>query len=118
MKAVVAHVPFLCNMRLAATIRDSLIRKLLQEYVVLNANSLNTLDYFDPYILARRIRAPVLLSAGGKDINCPAATILSVFEKLPGIKALAYYPGLPHTSSIDFYQMSWNWIGRYLPLAP
>lgn len=113
-KVVVAHVPFLCNMRLAATV-PSLVRKLLHGYGVLNANSLDTLDYFDPYTLAPRIKVPALLSAGGKDTTCPAATIRSVYGRLGGIKAIAYYPDLPHTSSIAFYQMSWKWMERYLP---
>ena len=113
-KAVVAHVPFMCNMRLAATLEGSLVRQLLQQYGELNANSLNTLDYFDPYLLADRIKAPVLLSAGGKDQICPAATIRSVFDRLAGVKALAYYPDLAHTSSGDFYKMSWDWMEHYL----
>lgn len=116
-KVVVAHLPFLCNMRLATTIPDSLVGRLLRGNGVLNADSLDTLDYFDPYILAPRIKVPVLLSAGGKDVNCPAATIRSVFDRLPGIKCFAYYPELTHTSSIDFYQMSWDWMEHYLPAA-
>jgi cephalosporin-C deacetylase len=113
-KAVTAFLPFLCNFRLTSTIEGSLVRKLLMQYGDLNENSLNTLDYFDPYILADQIRAPVLMSAGGKDQTCPPAGIRTVFDRLGGIKALAYYPDLPHTSCGDFYKMSWEWMDRHL----
>jgi cephalosporin-C deacetylase-like acetyl esterase len=80
----------------------------------MNENSFNTLDCFDPYILADQIKAPALISTGGKDQTCPAAGIRSVFDRLGGIKALAYYPDLPHTSCGDFYKMSWEWMDRHL----
>ena len=113
-KAVTAHLPFMCNFRLTATIEGSLVRKLLQQYGDMNENSFNTLDYFDPYVLAHQIKVPTLVSAGGKDQTCPAAGIRSVFDRLGGIKALAYYPELPHTSCGDFYKMSWEWMDRNL----
>jgi len=113
-KAVTAFLPFLCNFRLTATIEGSLVRKTLLQYGDMNENSFNTLDYFDPYILADQIKAPALVSAGGKDQTCPAAGIRTVFDRLGGIKALAYYPDLPHTSCGDFYKMSWEWMDRHL----
>jgi cephalosporin-C deacetylase len=113
-KAVTAHLPFMCNFRLTATIENSLVRKLLQQYGDMNESSFNTLDYFDPYILADQIKAPALVSTGGKDQTCPAAGIRSAFDRLGGIKALAYYPDLSHTSCGDFYKMSWEWMDRHL----
>jgi cephalosporin-C deacetylase len=113
-KAVAAHVPFLCDMRRAAAIKGSLVQQLLQKYQVLNATNLRTLDFFDPVTLAPRLRAPVLVSAGGKDVTCPAETVQAVFDRLSGTKALIHYPGLPHANSVDFYQMSWEWMNRHL----
>ena len=113
-KAVTAFLPFLCNFRLTATIEGSLVRKMLLQYGDMNENSFDTLDYFDPYILADQIKAPALVSAGGKDQTCPAAGIRTVFDRLGGIKALAYYPDLPHTSCGDFYKMGWDWMDRHL----
>lgn len=52
-KVVAAPVPFWCNMRLAATIRDSLVRKWPQGHGVLNSNSPDTPDHFDPYVFGR-----------------------------------------------------------------
>lgn len=104
-KAVVAHVPYLCDLRH----HPGLSSDLRQDPVFLD-----TFDYFDPVNLASRLRAPTLISAGGKDKTCPPETIRAVFDRLPGIKSLAHYPDLPHTSCGDFYEMSWEWMGRYI----
>ena len=113
-KAVAAHVPFLCDMRRAALIPGALVRTLLERHGALNARTLRTLDYFDPVSLAEGLRAPVLLSSGGQDLICPPETIRSVFDRLPGIKSIVVYPALPHTSSADFYRMGWEWMDRQM----
>jgi cephalosporin-C deacetylase len=113
-KAVAAHVPFLCDMRHAALIPGALVKTLLERHGALNARTLRTLDYFDPANLAEGLRAPVLLSSGGQDAVCPPETIRSVFDRLPGIKSIVVYPALPHTSSGDFYRMGWEWMDRHL----
>src|SRR5262245_26220971 len=113
-KAVVAHVPFLCDMRRAAFLPGALVKTLLERYGVLNARTLKTLDYFDPANLVEGLRVPVLLSAGGQDTVCPVETIRSVFDRLPGIRSMVVYPALPHTSSGDFYRMGWEWMDRHL----
>jgi cephalosporin-C deacetylase len=113
-RALTAHLPFLCNTRLSATIEGSRIRTLLRQYNQLTPNSLNTLDYFDPLFLADRVTAPALVSAGGKDTTCPAVTIRSAFDRLAGIKVFAFYPDLTHTSCDDFYRLMWEWMERYL----
>jgi cephalosporin-C deacetylase len=113
-KAVAAHVPFLCDMRRAAVIPGALVKTLLERHGALSSRTLKTLDYFDPANLVERLQAPVLLSAGGEDAVCPRETIRSVFDRLPGIKSLVEYPALPHTSSGDFYRMCWEWMDRHL----
>ena len=50
------------------------------------------------------------MSAGGKDDVCPLPTIQSVYDRLPGTKALMMYPNLPHTTCLDFYNLSWPWL--------
>lgn len=110
-KAVVAHVPFLCNFRMAAK-TTSLVKKLLDKAGKNNETSLNTLDYFDPFQLAPNLSMPVLMSAGGRDSTCPISTIQSVYDRLPGIKTLKLYPELKHTSCVDFYNVSWAWLDK------
>lgn len=111
-KAVVAHVPFLCNFRLAAK-TTSLVKKLLDKAGKNNETSLNTLDYFDPFQLVPNLHMPVLMSAGGKDSTCPMSTIQSVYNRLPGHKTLKLYPELKHTSCVDFYNVSWVWLDKH-----
>ncbi len=58
LKAVVAHVPFLCDMRQAARTQGSLVKKLLDQAEMNDESHLRTLDYFDPLQLASSIHAP------------------------------------------------------------
>jgi cephalosporin-C deacetylase len=112
-KAVVAHVPFLCDMRLAARTPGSLVKERLDKAGRNDDAALRTLSYFDPLELAPRVRVPVLMSAGGKDALCPAATIRSVFERLATEqKDLKSYPDLTHTSCLDFYNATWPWLDQ------
>lgn len=113
-RAVVAHVPCLSGMREAAAIAGSLVNTLLDKANLNNPDAWNTLDYFDPLRLATTIRAPTLMSAGGKDRTCPASTIRSVFDSVTAVKSLAWYPELPHTSSASFYALSWTWMDLYV----
>ncbi len=108
--AVVAHVPFLCHIRLAARTSGSLVERLLNQAGRNDERALRTLDFFDPYHLAADLTTPVLVSAGGRDDTCPAATIQSVFDRLSGPKTLTLYPELTHTSSVDFYNLTWSWL--------
>jgi cephalosporin-C deacetylase len=107
-------VPFLCDFRLAARTSGSLVKRLLDQAERNDEATLRTLDYFDPRQLAPDLRVPVLVSAGGRDQTCPAATIQSMFERLPGAKALKFYPELPHTSCVDFYNLTWVWLDQHL----
>lgn len=118
-RTVVAHVPFLCDFPLAAQTKGALVQVLLDRVGKNNAQSLRTLEYFDPLTLAADLKVPVLMSAGGKDPTCPSATIHAVYERLGGIKSLKDYPELPHTTCLEFYLETWPWLERYLaPQAP
>jgi cephalosporin-C deacetylase len=110
-KAVVAHVPFLCDMPLAARASQSLVRTLLDRAGKNNDAALATLSYFDPISFGDKIHVPVLMSAGGKDKTCPAETIQAVFDRIPaGDKTMKFYPDLPHTTCLDFYNLIWPWL--------
>lgn len=111
-KAIVAHVPFLCNFRLAATM-PSLTKTLLDRAGANNERSYKTLDYFDPYILSDRIKVPVFMTAGGKDVLCPEQTIKSVYNKIQSVKEYKFYPDLPHTSCLDSYALTWTFLDKY-----
>jgi len=112
-KTVVAHVPFLCDLRRAAAL-PSLAKNLLDRAGNNNQSAFRTLDYFDPYMLAGRIRVPVFMSAGGKDALCPAPTVKAVYDRIPAReKAYRFYPDLPHTSCMDSYARTWVFLDQY-----
>ncbi|MBO9595156.1 MAG: acetylxylan esterase [Niabella sp.] len=112
-KAVVAHVPFLCDLRRAAML-PSLAKTLLDRAGNNNEKAFHTLDYFDPYMLAVHIRVPVFMSAGGKDALCPASTVKAVYDRIPTReKKYQFYPGLPHTSCMDSYARTWVFLDQY-----
>ena len=113
-RTVVAHVPFLCDFRVAARTPNSLVKILLDQAGCNDEAALATLDYFDPLQLATHLLVPVLMSAGGRDEICPATTIQSVHDRLPGVKLLKFYPDLAHTSSLNFYQATWPWLDQHL----
>lgn len=113
-KAVVAHVPFLCDMRTAARTPNSLVKRLLDSAGADHKTALRTLDFFDPLQLVPALRVPVLMSVGEKDEVCPPATIRATFDRISSIKTLAWYPDLAHTSSAGFYDMTWPWLDYYL----
>jgi cephalosporin-C deacetylase len=114
LKAVVAHVPFLCDVRQSARTEGALIKRLLDTAKLNDEPHLRTLDYIDPLQLVPTLRAPTLVSSGGKDRTCPAPTIRAVFDRIPAVKSLFHDPELPHTTSAPFYQMTWLWLDRYL----
>jgi cephalosporin-C deacetylase len=113
-KAVVAHVPFLCDVRHAARTEGALIKRLLDAAKMNDEQHLNNLAFFDPLKLIPELKAPALIGSGGRDTVCPAATIRAVFDAVPGIKALFHDPDLPHTSSGRFYKMTWAWLDAHL----
>jgi cephalosporin-C deacetylase len=113
-RAVVAHLPFLCDYRKGANISPSLYKDLLKRDHATTAAEFRTLDYFDTANLVRHVKSPLLISAGGRDLTCPTETIRSAFDNAAGIKSFAYYPDLPHNTCGEFYEMSWVWLGKHL----
>jgi cephalosporin-C deacetylase len=112
-RAVVAHVPFLCDIRLAAR-TPSLVKTLLDRAKRNDDDALNTLDYFDPLQLVTHLHAPALVSAGGEDHTCPLPTIRAVYDRIGSTaKTLKVYPKLRHTSCVDFYNLSWAWLDEH-----
>jgi cephalosporin-C deacetylase len=106
-RAVVANEPFLCNFRHNPAHRSC--PDLVNDPVFLD-----TFDYFEPVNLAPWLKAPTLVSSGGKDTTCPPEVIRAVWDRLPGIKALYHEPEMTHSLTHEFYKMGWEWMDRYL----
>ena len=115
-RAVVAHVPFLCNLRHnpCFDLAGGPDTYWGNWKAVQDPKLINTFDYFDPVNLAHRLMMPVALSSGGRDKICPASSIRAVFDRLPGIRSLTHFPTMGHDPSSEFFAMGWNWMRTYL----
>jgi cephalosporin-C deacetylase len=103
--AVAVHVPYMSDMRRNPNFAEHLGR---------DEAFLRTYASFDPLSLAPLLTVPTLLSAGGKDPTSPPDTVRAVFDRLAGIRSLAWYPQQTHTTCADFYAMQWAWMERYV----
>ncbi|MET4783176.1 cephalosporin-C deacetylase-like acetyl esterase [Glaciihabitans sp. UYNi722] len=94
-RAVVAHVPFLCDIRRASRITDAMPFKELGRYLASHRDEIEqafaTLAYFDGVSFARRVTVPAFLSAGLMDATCPPSTVFGAFHELVGPKDIALW---------------------------
>ena len=90
--AVVAHVPFLCDIRRASRITDASPYKELGHYLATHRDAADrvfgTLAYFDGVSFARRVTAPAWLSAALMDAICPPSTVFGAYHELAGPKSI------------------------------
>ena len=117
LKVAVAEEPFLCNYPVAVNLSSSPYRELrdyLERYPRQRTEAMDTLAYFDCLNLADRVECPTLVDIGMKDETCPYETIMPVFERIPGPKALHVYPELTHSPCTDFNAHAMSWLRRYL----
>lgn len=95
-----ANLPFLCDIQRAVTITDAKpyteIAQFLAQHIELVDTALNTLRYVDCALLARRITADCLLSAGLMDHICPPSTVFAAYHEIPAPKDIAVFPFSGH----------------------
>ena len=117
LQVAVAEEPFLCNYPVSIDVTSRPYVE-LGEYAAQHPEQRNsmleTLAYFDTLNLADQISCPTLMDIGMKDETCPYHTIMPVFEKIPGPKAIHVYPDLDHNPCTDFNAHAMSWLRRYL----
>jgi len=95
-----ADVPFLCDIQRGITVAPAApyteIPEFLSQNVDLIPQALDTLRYVDCALLARRITAPCLLSAGLMDVICPPSTVFAAYNEITAEKDIAVYPFSGH----------------------
>jgi cephalosporin-C deacetylase len=102
-KVAVCHadMPFLCDIQRAITLAPHApyteVPEFLAENVTLIDSALNTLRYVDCALLARRITATCLLSAGLMDDVCPPSTVFAAYNEITADKDIAVYPYSGHS---------------------
>ena len=62
---------------------------------------------------AHRLSMPVMLSSGGADDTCPAATVERLFSRLPGTKQYTYLEHQTHTLSRSSMVLFSAWLHLY-----
>jgi cephalosporin-C deacetylase len=107
--AVVAGVPFLCDIRRAVTISDSFPFQEIVQFLRANpsraAQTFATLDHFDVVNLARRITAPALFSTALMDFTCPPSGVFAAFNELSGEKEIEVYEWDGHDGGRTFFDV-------------
>ncbi len=96
-----ADVPFLCDFQRAVTITGkapySEVADFLAQHVELVDAALDTLRYVDCALLARRITAECLLTAGLMDDVCPPSTVYAAYNEITAPKDIAVFPFTGHS---------------------
>jgi cephalosporin-C deacetylase len=96
-----ADVPFLCDIQRAITLAPyapyTEIPEFLAENVDLIPRALDTLRYVDCALLARRITATTLVSAGLMDDICPPSTVFAAYNEITAAKEIVVHPYSGHS---------------------
>jgi cephalosporin-C deacetylase len=94
-RAVVAKVPFLCDIRRAVTITDAFPYAELARFCRVHPDrtptALSTVDYVDAANLVPRASAPALFSVALMDTVCPPSTVFGAFNEYGGPKDIVVY---------------------------
>ncbi|WP_193105197.1 acetylxylan esterase [Brachybacterium sp. FME24] len=127
--AVMANVPFLCQIRRAIDLTDADPYQEIVRYLAVNrdreAAVKNTLGYVDAVHLARRARADTLFSVALRDMTCPPSTVFAAYNHWAGLseatpsKDIEVYPYNNHEGGAAAQSMvQLGWLRRTMPLAP
>ncbi|ROP27061.1 acetylxylan esterase [Pseudokineococcus lusitanus] len=94
--AVVAQVPFLCDVPRALAITDADPFHEVTRYLARHRSHvdavLRTLAHVDGVVMARRGRAPARFSAALMDAICPPSTVFGAFHAYAGPKEIVVWP--------------------------
>jgi cephalosporin-C deacetylase len=104
---VLCDVPFLCDVRRAASLTDREPYAEIARYCRTHRDRVDrvfaTLAYLDGVNLARRGAAPALFSVGLMDLVCPPSTVYAAYNCYAGPKRMAAYPFNEHEGGEAFH---------------
>lgn len=112
-RCVAADVPFLTNFPMANGRGAYGIAKNALDKLDSTDAGWRALGFIDTLSHARRLTIPVLLTAGGKDVACPAETIGSLFFRLPSVKSYTYLSDSEHRYTHEFLSLVTAWFRLY-----
>ncbi|MFI1988453.1 acetylxylan esterase [Actinoplanes sp. NPDC020271] len=107
--AVVAGVPFLCDIRRAVTVSDSFPFQEIVQFLRANPSraeqTFATLDHFDVVHLARRITAPALFSTALMDTVCPPSGVFAAYNEVTTSKEIEVYEWDGHDGGRSYFDV-------------
>ncbi|WP_431963091.1 acetylxylan esterase [Actinacidiphila sp. bgisy160] len=99
-RALVAHVPFLCDFPRATVITDADPYREIGRYLAVHRGNaeraMRTLSYFDGVNFAARARVPARFSAALMDEITPPSTVFAAYNAYAGPKEMAVWPWNGH----------------------
>jgi cephalosporin-C deacetylase len=118
-QAVVADVPFLCDIRRALAMVDTHPYQEVVAWLRVHRDrvdqALHTLDHVDVVHLAPWCTSPALFSVGLMDDVCPPSTGYAVFHAHAGPKQMVEYPFNGHEGGgADHLQVTLAWLAEQL----
>lgn len=112
-RCVCADLPFLTAFPLSHLAGDA-YGILQKAYAEVPAEQFwNRLGYADTLSHAHRLRLPVMLSAGGADTVCTAASVEALFQKLPGTRQYTFLQENVHTHSRESMYLFRSWLALH-----
>lgn len=106
-KLAMPDVPFMCHIRRATEITDSLPYNEIVRYLKCHRDrveqAFRTLAYFDGVNLAPRIRARCLFSVGLMDPICPPSTVFAAYNRVNAPKDIRWYDYNEHDGGGPFH---------------
>jgi cephalosporin-C deacetylase len=115
-----ADVPFLCDIQRAITLAPQApyteVPEFLAHQVDLIPAALDTLRYVDCALLARRITARCLLSAGLMDMICPPSTVFAAYNEITAGKDISVHPFTGHAVPQAHVERQLRHLREYLPV--
>ena len=118
-RAVAADQPFLTNFRMMEDCEEKGAYGLVFPFLETldskrQAAAWRALGFIDTASHAHRLTMPTLLTAGGVDTVCPAATIQALFAALPGTRSLTEIAGQAHGYNQPFVQLATAWFRSFV----
>jgi cephalosporin-C deacetylase len=105
-KVCMPDVPFLCNMKRATEIIDSMPYAEIANYCRVHRDKIDivfdTLSYFDGMNFSAGIRCPGLFSVGLMDDTCPPSTIFAAYNHFKGKKEIREYEYNRHEGGASY----------------
>jgi cephalosporin-C deacetylase len=105
-RAAMADVPFLCDVKRAVSLVDTEPYVEIARYLQVHRDAVDevfaTLSYVDGVNFAARGRVPALFSVGLMDPVCPPSTVFGAYNTYAGAKAIHRYPYNGHEGGQAF----------------